>query len=87
MDMFRGRAHVLHNKLRSAENTRIETLENKAPFLSGIKCHEERVVDIAVPEGLNGCNCTDCRKPAGNTDKIFRSCIIHNTVFSLASTK
>ena len=65
MDMFRNRAHILHNEFRTAKHSRIETLENEPPLLPGIESHEKRVVDIAVPEGLNAVTAPiDVNRPA-----------------------
>jgi hypothetical protein len=86
MDMFRGRTHVLHNKLRTAKYARIEALENKVPFLPGIECREKSVVDIAAPERLNGCDRAGYGEPARNGNKIVWGFVIHSTIFSMTST-
>jgi hypothetical protein len=82
--MFRGRAHVLHNEFRMAKHTCIEALKNKMPFFPRIECHEEGVVNIAAPEGLNSYYNAGCCEPARNSNKIIRGFVIHN--ISMTST-
>jgi len=50
VNMFGGDAHVLHDKLRTAEHLRVNALQDKVFFSCGIQRHQKGVIDVAAPE-------------------------------------
>jgi hypothetical protein len=50
LNMFGSDAHILHDKLRTAEHLRVDALQDKVFFSCGIQRHQKSAIDVAASE-------------------------------------
>ncbi len=72
VQVIKDHAHVAHDCMRIRKNRRVKPLEN--PAFTGMKSHQERIIDIACPQGSNGGNIIFRKEKKCCQDFRFQSC-------------